>query len=95
MLNFYRTAALTLLLLCALSAAIAYLGFSNAQLQVPILPAQKGSIPWTPRVVGGLSAAETTRIGVNEDAQLLDYTYWLSADVPYPYASYSMDLGYH
>lgn len=93
MLKFYRTAALAVLCLSLSSGLLLYLGISQAQLKAPILPVQNGAIPWTPRLVGGLSDSETTRITVNEDAELLDYDYWLSPDVPYPYASYSMDFG--
>lgn len=93
MLRFYKIAGLCLLCLSVISGVILYVGISQAQTGVTILPAENGALPWTPRLVAGVIEAESTRINVNEDARLLDFNYWLPADVPYPYASYAMDFG--
>lgn len=93
MLRFYKTAAIAFLCLLVATALLLYVGMRTAQLSAPIVPVGQGAISWTPRLVPEARTDTGTRIVVKEDAQLLDYNFTLSAEVPYPYASYSMDFG--
>lgn len=82
-------------MLCVIvsTGLLLYLGISKTQLSASMLPVKKGAIAWTPRLVPNSTELISTRITVNDDTELLDYNFVLPSDVPYPYASYSMDFG--
>lgn len=92
MLGFYRTVAYTLLCLIISTALLLFFGEKKTNLRVPILPVQKGSIPWTKRLVPESPADPAHKVMVNEDHHLLDWDFILTPDTLYPYASYSLDF---
>lgn len=92
MLGFYKIAAVTFLSLMASSGLLLYLGVELTPLNVPIVSEQKRAIAWTARLVPDPFQEGGSSLVVNEDTQLLDWDFVLATDVPYPYASYSLDF---
>lgn len=90
MLEFYKKALVSLLLLLAVNALLAYLCLDRTFLQLALVPGDKSTLPWhtgsaTDGYQGGRSTAK-----VYEDKYGLDFGLNLSTAVAYPFASVAM-----
>lgn len=92
MLGFYRTVAYTLLCLIVITSLLLFLGVKKTNLSTALLPVEKGSIPWTKRLVPEFPSDPIHKVTVNDDTELLDWDFTVEPDVPFPYTSYSLDL---
>lgn len=91
MLSFYRMAIGASLLLILATAITFYFGVSQSRLTVPLLPQERSALAWSaaPMAVPGDTS---TKLWVNSEAEVVDFSAYVSHEDLYPYTAYALDF---
>lgn len=92
MLNFYKKAALIFLGLLIFTLAIAYICVKRTFLSDELLPSQKSTIPWSLSTLADSVQGGSSSVSVNDSIYTVDYTFNITQNIEYPYASVRFDF---
>lgn len=87
MLEFYRKAIATFLGLVALTTLLAYICVERGFVSDALFPAHESAIPWKFETVTDRDVDGTSSVSVTEDIYNLDFEYYLTEDIMYPYVT--------
>lgn len=87
MLELYKRAMATFLLLFALTLILAYVCVRGVFIESPLLPAHSSALPWKLVTLTDVEKGGTSSIVVNDSNQKLDYDYVLTKDVQFPHVT--------
>lgn len=93
MLNFYKKAAAVFLILLLLTLLAAYVCVSRTFLGTALLPQHKNSsLPWTLSTLSDVVEGGSSSISINESTYTVDYSYLITRNFEFPYASVRFDF---